>query len=136
MTTRVFVDTSAWVAISDKDESHHTEARAFFRKLLAGPTLLVTSLPILAETQILIRRRLGAQAAGIFLKNVNESARIQILYPEPPHEAEARKFLTRYHDQDFSLADALSFVLMRDNEIKEAFTYDRHFATAGFDKIP
>jgi predicted nucleic acid-binding protein len=136
MTTRVFVDTSAWVAVSDKDESRHTEAAAYYRKLLVGPALLVTSLAVLAEAHILIRRRLGAQAASAFLKNANESARIEIIYPKPSHEAEAKAILSKYNDQDFSLADALSFVLMQENGVKEAFTYDRHFATAGFTKIP
>jgi len=39
---------------------------------------------------------------------------------------------TLISDQDFSLADALSFAFMRREKIIEAFAYDRHFTTAGF----
>jgi len=39
---------------------------------------------------------------------------------------------TLISDQDFSLADALSFAFMRKEKIIEAFAYDQHFTTAGF----
>ncbi len=136
MTRLLFVDTSAWVAISDSNETRHAQAAALYREFLAGPTLLVTSLPVIAEAQILIRRRLGGQAAGAFLKNVNESSRIQILFPGQAEETEAKGILQKYHDQDFSLADGISFALMKKEKINEAFTYDRHFATAGFVVLP
>ncbi len=136
MTHPIFVDTSAWVAIADSDETRHSQATTLYREILAGPALLVTSLPVIAEAHILIRRRLGAQAAEAFLKNVNESSRIQILYPGQAEETEAKRILHKYQDQDFSLADAISFVLMAREKIQEAFTYDRHFATAGFTVLP
>jgi len=35
-------------------------------------------------------------------------------------------------DKDWSLADGISFVVMRDEGIAEALTADHHFAQAGF----
>lgn len=35
----------------------------------------------------------------------------------------------------FSYADAVSFALMQKEKINDAFTYDRHFLTAGFTTI-
>ena len=44
--------------------------------------------------------------------------------------------LRRYADQNFSLTDAASFVVMQQHSIVEAFTFDSHFATAGFVVVP
>ena len=45
---------------------------------------------------------------------------------------QAKEILRLYADQDFSLADAVSFALMQQRNITEAFAFDRHFLTAGF----
>jgi predicted nucleic acid-binding protein len=47
-------------------------------------------------------------------------------------EGAAEELLLQYQDQDFSYVDATSFVTMRRLSIGEAFTFDRHFAAAGF----
>ena len=44
--------------------------------------------------------------------------------------------LRRYDDQDFSLIDAVSFAVMQERNITEAFAFDHHFLTAGFALTP
>ena len=44
--------------------------------------------------------------------------------------------MRRCDDQDFSLADAVSFALMRRRGIEKAFTFDRHFTVAEFTCVP
>jgi hypothetical protein len=39
-------------------------------------------------------------------------------------------------DQDFSLTDAVSFVVMQERGIEQAFTFGNHFAILGFQIIP
>ena len=51
-------------------------------------------------------------------------------------EAIAEGILESYADQDFSYTDAVSFAVMQEQGIKEAFSFDRHFATTGFAMIP
>jgi predicted nucleic acid-binding protein len=52
-------------------------------------------------------------------------------------EAIARRdWIERYADQDFSLADAVSFAVMRERRIEEVLTLDHHFAAAGFRVLP
>ena len=41
-------------------------------------------------------------------------------------------WLVRFHDQAFSLTDAVSFALMRRERLTVAFAFDSDFATAGF----
>jgi len=131
----VFVDTSAWVAISDTNEARHTQAVEHYIQLLKANARLITTCLVVAETQILLRRRLGRDAAMTFLKSVNDSPRTRIVYPEAQTERLAKHVLDQYTDHDFSLTDAISFVLMREMEIIEAFTYDKHFIVMGFTSV-
>jgi len=132
MTQRVFVDTSAWVAVVDSSDSHHPIATRTYKRLLKSPFTFVTTILVVAETQIWLRRRASPEAASTFLKNINESQRVEIIYPNARLEAEAKRILRQYADQDFSLTDAISFAFMYQNGLTEAFAYDRHFATAGY----
>ncbi len=51
-------------------------------------------------------------------------------------EFKAEKILEKYHDQDFSYTDAVSFAAMHELKIGKAFAFDSHFSTAGFVTIP
>ena len=132
MPRQVFVDTSAWLAVMDITERRHDQAAEVYGQLLESRAVLVTTILVVAETQIALRRRAGEKKTMTFLKNVNESPRIQVVFPDLSLERDAKKILQQYADQDFSLADALSFAFMRREKITEAFAYDQHFTTAGF----
>jgi len=59
-----------------------------------------------------------------------------IVYSNPDIEAQAEAILRHYSDQDFSYTDAVSFAVMRQRGIAEAFAFDNHFLTAGFTLVP
>ncbi|RMD66909.1 PIN domain-containing protein [Candidatus Parcubacteria bacterium] len=136
MPRQVFVDATAWIATADNSEARHGDAVKVYSQLLRDGSLLVATSLVIAEAHILLRRRLGYRAAMRFLNSVNESPRIEIVHPDPHLEAAAKQILRQYDDQDFSLADAFSFALMRERGITEAFAFDQHFVTAGFVLIP
>jgi len=48
---------------------------------------------------------------------------------------EALAFYERHADKQWSLADCLSFIVMRDNGITQALTGDHHFVQAGFEAL-
>ena len=48
----------------------------------------------------------------------------------------ARDILRRYDDQDSSYTDAVSFALMQQRELTEAFAFDHHSSVAGFVQFP
>jgi uncharacterized protein len=133
--TRVFVDTGAWFALADQSDSHHTEAAAVYSQLLQTGSLLTTNL-VIAETYTLIRRALGQGAALRFLENIAASPRIAVVYSDARLESIAEGLLRKYHDQDFSYTDAVSFAAMRECAVSRAFAFDKHFFTAGFALIP
>lgn len=130
----VFVDTGAWVALADADDEYHARAASLYPDLLRRH-LLVTHNLVIAETYILIRRALGHSEAFLFLEKISSSPRIQKVYSDQTLEAEAESILGKYKDQDFSYTDAVSFALMAQMQIRQAFAFDHHFSTAGFERI-
>ncbi len=132
MSREVFVDTSAWIAISDAGDKYHSSATTAYAALLKERRLLVTTNLVIAETYILIRRR-GRHAQAVrWLQSVNSSPRLRKVWSNASLEAQAEEVLVKHADQDYSYTDAVSFVVMREEGIEEAFTFDRHFGTMEF----
>ena len=56
-----------------------------------------------------------------------------ILRPDLQDEVAALGIMEKIGDPTISFTDYLSFALMHRRRIRQAFTFDRHFAKAGFD---
>ncbi|HOP46451.1 MAG TPA: PIN domain-containing protein [Desulfobacteraceae bacterium] len=131
----LFVDTGAWFALADTSDKYHDHAINIFPDLLRNNRLLTTN-HVIAETYILIRRNLGHEAAITFLNNIAASPRVSKIYSDSLLEKSAEDILRQYKDQDFSYTDAVSFAVMNQQGITQAFSFDHHFLTAGFTLIP
>jgi predicted nucleic acid-binding protein len=131
----LFVDTSAWYAVADQSDQYHRGAVAIYPSLLTRYHHLTTTNLVIAETYILIRRSIGHDAGIRFLENIATSPRIRKVYSDSALEERAEKILRKYQDQDFSYADAVSFSVMKQHGIVEAFSFDQHFRTVGFSLV-
>jgi len=132
----IFVDAGAWIAASDTRDKYHKPASEHYKRLLAEDWILVTTNLVAAEAYIIIRRTGGHEPAMRFLRSIRESTRLRRVYSDAILEAKAEQILEGYADQDFSYADAVSFVVMQDRGIEQAFAFDQHFVTAGFRLLP
>ncbi|MBI1743479.1 type II toxin-antitoxin system VapC family toxin [Candidatus Acetothermia bacterium] len=128
----LFVDTGAWLALTAEDDAFHEDARQIYPNLLRRYRRLITTNLVVAETYILLRRAAGHAPAVSFLEMLERSPRIEKVYSTARDEIEAYRLLKKYDDQDFSFADAVSFVIMRRRKIQEVFAFDQHFHTAGY----
>jgi predicted nucleic acid-binding protein len=133
--SNIFVDTSGWVALADKDDFHHKRASSIYPSLLKDHKLITSNL-IIAETYILILNELGHKPAFDFLEKIKASPRIMKIYSNDEIETEAEEILKKYNDQKFSFTDAVSFAIMKREKLKKAFSFDKHFLTAGFVNVP
>ena len=132
----LFVDTSAWYPLANAvHRDHDALARELRQQIRRGAQVVTTNL-IVAETHALLLRRAGRLAALTFLVSVHQSPnRIATITPERTATAISR-WIERFPDQPFSLADAASFTVMTELGIREALTLDRHFSAAGFVMLP
>lgn len=132
MAPELFVDTSAWYSLVDRNAPEHSRLATVLRERVAAGWGIVTTNLVLAESQALIMRRIGRAPALSFLSDARAAPNI-VEFSTPDREDLAeREWLAPYADQNFSLADAVSFVVMSERGIGEALALDRHFATAGF----
>lgn len=136
MNRMLFVDTGGWLAVLDPRDKYHRPAVAFYRAALKRYSRLVTTNLVVAETYIAVLRSAGHQKAVSFLDLIEQSTSVNCIWSDQKLEALARDILRRYADQDFSYTDAVSFALMEQRGLTEAFAFDHHFSVAGFNQLP
>ncbi len=132
----LFVDTSAWYPIAVPNHPDHVIfADALTTAIRSGRRVVTTNL-IVAETYALLLSRTRRQAALGFLRAVQKSPNEVVSATPDLEERAITHWLERYEDQDFSLADAVSFEVMSGRGIREVLTLDHHFSAAGFVMVP
>lgn len=128
---RVFIDTSAYYALADRDERQHQLAQQLFGLLASTHRQLFTSTYIVAETHALLVNRLNSQLARTFVQRLYDSA-TTIVRIGKREEERGWQIVTSYTDKGFTLTDATSFVVMERLGITYAFTLDDDFSQYGF----
>jgi predicted nucleic acid-binding protein len=124
---KVFVDTSALLALLDEDDLHHVEAGSTFRSLVEDAEL-VTHNYVHVEAIAVTRRRLGSGATARLI-DAFLPLMTTIWIDERLHAAAIEAHRAAPGP---SLTDHVSFVVMRHEGIEVAFAFDRDFETAGF----
>jgi len=129
----IFVDTPALYALLDADDHNHESARAVWASWLEQPLLMCTNYVIL-ESMALIQHRLGMDAVRSFQEEMVPLFDVHWITPEL--HAAATSALLAAGRRSISLVDWTSFEVMRRLGIRDAFTFDRHFAEQGFACLP
>src|SRR5688500_5991351 len=132
MAGEFFIDTSAWYPLLVAAHPDHAALASALRALISDRRRLVTTNLVVAETHALLLRRASRNAALTFVKTVSEPPNLVVRSTAELEEHATREWLDRFADQDFSLADAVSFTVMAERRIDEALTLDHHFAIAGY----
>lgn len=136
MAAELFVDTSAWFPIADPRDRSHAIMASALRDAVQRKRRIVTTNLVVAETHALIMRRFGPAAALGLLKEVIRAPLVVVTSTPEYEETAQTEWLGRYHDQDFSLTDAVTFSVMADRGIRQALALDHHFVVAGFEILP
>ncbi len=132
-----FLDTSGWFAALSPREAKHAASRAAYSEWIEGGRQLFTTNLVVAEMQILLSRYRGAGEGLRFLDSLYQDASHHVVFVNRDLERGAvDRWLRRFSDQQLSLADAVSFEVMRERGIRQALALDDHFAQAGFDMVP
>jgi predicted nucleic acid-binding protein len=131
---RVFVDTSAFLAILSSDDKNHTQAGQVWTDMVTQETQLLCSNYVLVETFALTQRRLGVQAVRTLQEDILPVVNVEWV-DEECHQASVSALLTAGQKR-LSLVDCVSFEVMRRLGINTAFAFDHHFGEQGFRVIP
>ena len=101
----------------------------------AGTGPLVTTSLVIGETWTFLARRAGHRRAVEFLDAAESLPTLSIRHVDEDAEVEARRWLRRHDERQYSFVDGTSFVLMRRLRIREALAFDGDFAAAGFIEV-
>jgi uncharacterized protein len=127
---RIFIDTSAFYALLDRDDEHHQSAKKGWMELLKREDTLITSNYVLIESIALLQNRLGLGAVRGFQEDILPLVHIEFVVIET-HQSGISALLSASR-RSLSLVDCVSFEVMRTLGIKTAFAFDRHFKEQGF----
>ena len=132
----VFVDTSAWYALIDRNDASHARVSAVVAELVRTGTRLVTTDYVVDESCTLAKARGGSNMAFRLLDLLQATAAVDQEWIGAERFERSEAQFRKYHDQAFSFTDCTSFAVMRELGIADAITTDEHFRVAGFQLVP
>ncbi|MDA8339634.1 MAG: PIN domain-containing protein [Nitrospiraceae bacterium] len=128
----VFVDTSAIVALFDRSDERHAEAKALMEIVRRNRLKLILTDYIFDECLTTALANTGHEIAvkvGEFILN---SSVTSIIWLDEPLKMKAWDYFKRYSDKRYSFTDCTSFLLMKEKKLNYFFAFDEDFTKAGF----
>jgi uncharacterized protein len=143
--TKVFLDTSGLAAFVNRDDEFHERAMACSETLTEAAVFFVTTYAILTETADLLAVRMktrgrlrmltAVNAAVEFVSTLESAGYAQVIQVDSQLWQKAWQLMQHMTDKSWGLTDCISFVVMKEHGIHIAFTADRHFEQAGFERL-
>jgi len=130
----IFIDTSAFLAILNKEDHFHQIAKETWEEINVSEEYLICSNYVINETISLLQNRFGIEALRIFENEVRPVIDL-IWVDQSIHHAGMVVVLTTNH-RKLSLVDCTSFEIIRNLQVEKVFTFDSHFSDQGFNIIP
>jgi predicted nucleic acid-binding protein len=139
---KIFVDTWAWLALSNRKDEHHEVAKREYDEIKAAGYRMVTSDYALDEVITALFRNVAFGSAVQFVESLFAAIKGNQIKLERITEARfkaAWSLRKKYEDKpEISFTDLTSFVLMQELRIHKVFTGDSHFekVNLGFEILP
>jgi uncharacterized protein len=132
----LFLDASFVVALSVPADQWHAAAQAYWSQVLSQRIALVTTTFVLDEIVTLLSRRGRHGVAVSTGQHLLHSPAVTMVHVDAALLDTGWRYFVRHDDKRYSLTDCISFVVMEKHGLRQALTFDHHFAQAGFDRLP
>lgn len=129
--TKLFVDSSFWIALELSDDQNHEIAHSLWNSLDLSKSHFVTTTYVLDESVTFLNSRGAHQNAVSLGDGLLLSPRIDLVHVDEDLFFEGWSSFKKFSDKDFSLTDCISFVVMGCDELSTALTFDSDFEKAG-----
>ncbi|MBF0491745.1 MAG: PIN domain-containing protein [Deltaproteobacteria bacterium] len=131
----LFIDTGAFYSKYVVRDDLHVQSLELWKQVQKDRYTCVTSNFVLCELITLLVYRFGTLKALRVAREIYSTAAIRIISISSSLELLALNWLEKYLDQDFSMTDATSFALLKDQKISKVFSFDEDFDIAGFERL-
>lgn len=133
MTSRVFIDSGAFIALLDRSDASHRDAVALFSRRPRGWS---TSVLVVAETYGWFLRRLGEAEARKFRLFLGELPALRVLGADARHLAGVHEKLEALRGAKLTWVDASSLVWLEQRNIPTVWGTDHHLSLEGAKVVP
>lgn len=131
---KIFVDTSALLAVLDADDKNHGAARNAWQGMILGEEKLLCTNYVLVETFALVQHRLGMEAVRTLQEDILPMIGVEWMDSQS-HYSSVMALLIAARRR-LSLVDCASFETMRRLGLSTVFGFDQDFKEQGFEVIP
>ncbi len=134
--TSVFLDTGYVLALELANDTNHEAALRHWRQAARKAPRLVTTSYVFDEIVTFFNsRNLHAKAIEVG-GNLLRSPSVELIRVGEELFFAGWQFFQKHRDKRYSLTDCISFVVMQRHDLTVAYAFDKHFAQAGFTKLP
>ena len=126
----VFADTSFYVALVNKADTHHRDALAWSRDNTRR--FVLTEFILLLELGNTLSPRGARDLFVDLVHHLRVDPANKVIPVSHALFAEGFALFEQRPDKEWSLTDCISFLVMKRERITEALTVDAHFGQAGF----
>jgi len=106
----VIADTGFWIALINRKDKHHVQAKELLKQLIAKREALITTCAVMTETCHLLVQRMGTHAQDQFLSSYQRGA-FQVFEITLAHRDRIVELMRKYADLPMDLADASLVIL-------------------------
>jgi uncharacterized protein len=138
MLCTVFLDTSGLIALTTPRDRRHQQARQVMERLQAGETRFLTHEAVRVELLDTLRSpRVRAQAQALIrsLDRADSAGELETLALDRSLINRAAELFTANPEHRWGFVDCISFTVMRERGIQQAFTTAHQFEQAGFTRL-
>ena len=132
MRIKIFVDTLFIVALINKRDQYHQIALNLAEQYENYP--LITTDAIFLESGNKLSANYRNEAVEL-IERFLASDEIDVIRLTPELFDESLRLYKQYQDKSWGLVDCFSFVVMKQNKVNQALTFDQHFTQAGFQAL-
>ena len=127
-----FLDSAFLIGLMDARDQYHRAAVQTWEQVLNTPASLLTSSLVLTEVVTYFNVHGHRRGLALISKLLLGSPRVCVRWVDEELWRAGHERLLLRPDKRWSLTDFVSFVLMEREVVREALTFDDHFAQAGF----
>ena len=129
---KIFADAFYWIALANPADQWNASAKRFdtdnpHAALLTTEEVLTEFLNFYAETGARRRRIVGAMCEQVLLH-----PNITVVRQSSESFSQGLALYRQREDKGYSLTDCISIQTMREHQIQDVLTHDRHFEQEGF----
>ncbi len=128
---KVFVDSSAWIALFIPNDTHHKHAVNIYNRLAHTQSLLFTSDYVFDETITTLLKRVGPTKSRFVGESLLNSRLLRMVHMDSNDFQAAWILYKKYADKNFSFTDITSLVLMKRMNIGHILSFDAEYQKVG-----